>query len=240
MTLGEKIISKKINAYGFIYITTNLINGKKYIGQKKFDNKSRWISYLGSGSHLMKSIKKYGKQNFHRDIVDIGYSGDELNRLEYKWIKDLDAVKSEYFYNKIEGGDVPKALTRKNGIKIMCISSGEIFLTLTEASLYCGVSVEKIKNTFKKKHSKKNFANEALIFRIINNINDKLCCLCGCLLCGDKSIVCKKCSCSMYENSKYVNNKKNKPIIKCKECGTLIIKSSNVRVRCFTCSKKHK
>jgi len=66
-----------INPYGFIYITTNMINGKRYIGQKIFSGK--WKSYLGSGVVLLKAIKKYGRQNFNRNIVDIAYSFDELD-----------------------------------------------------------------------------------------------------------------------------------------------------------------
>lgn len=44
--------------YGYIYITTNLVNGKKYIGRHKsevFDE-----SYKGSGLLLSRSIDKYG------------------------------------------------------------------------------------------------------------------------------------------------------------------------------------
>lgn len=66
--------------YGFIYITTNLIDGKRYIGQKKFD--SYWKSYLGSGKHLREAVKKYGKENFSRNIVAIAYSKEELDDAE--------------------------------------------------------------------------------------------------------------------------------------------------------------
>lgn len=48
--MGE---TKNNNFYGFIYITTNLINGKKYIGQKKGYNDT----YLGSGKILKLAIK---------------------------------------------------------------------------------------------------------------------------------------------------------------------------------------
>ena len=44
--------------YGYIYVTTNLINGRKYIGQHakpEFDE-----SYYGSGTALKPAIKKYG------------------------------------------------------------------------------------------------------------------------------------------------------------------------------------
>ncbi|MCR1933536.1 NUMOD3 domain-containing DNA-binding protein [Clostridium tepidum] len=91
-----------INPYGFIYITTNMINGKRYIGQKKF--REKWQLYLGSGVALKNAIKKYGRENFNRDIVDIAYSSDELNDLEIKWIENYKAYESDDFYNIADGG----------------------------------------------------------------------------------------------------------------------------------------
>ena len=90
--------------YGFIYITTNLIDGKRYIGQKKFD--SYWKSYLGSGKHLREAVKKYGKENFSRNIVAIAYSKEELDDAEISIIKFLGADKSRDYYNIAEGGCV--------------------------------------------------------------------------------------------------------------------------------------
>ena len=56
--------------YGFIYITTNHINGKKYIGQKRYDKNNKWKSYLGSGIHLKRAINKYGADNFSKEIIE--------------------------------------------------------------------------------------------------------------------------------------------------------------------------
>ena len=94
--------------YGFIYITTNMINGKRYIGQKKFEfgtqNEKRWESYLGSGALIKKAIKKYGKKNFYKDIVAIAYSKEELDELEKEWVYNYNADISDDFYNIAEGG----------------------------------------------------------------------------------------------------------------------------------------
>ena len=49
--------------YGYIYKTTNLLNNKIYIGQKK-SNEFLHEKYLGSGKYLLNSIRKHGKENF--------------------------------------------------------------------------------------------------------------------------------------------------------------------------------
>lgn len=95
--------TNELRPYGFIYITTNLINGKRYIGKKKYSG--CWKSYLGSGIELQAAIKKYGKENFAREIIDEATSYDELNEKEKYWIRHFDAIHSDQFYNIAAGGD---------------------------------------------------------------------------------------------------------------------------------------
>ena len=90
--------------YGFIYMTINLVNNKKYIGQKKIDENYKWKNYLGSGSSLKKDIAKYGRENFRRTVLAYGENAEELNELEIKFIKEHDAVNDREFYNLVEGG----------------------------------------------------------------------------------------------------------------------------------------
>lgn len=49
-----------------IYKTTDLINGKIYVGQ---DSKYK-ETYLGSGSLIYRSIRKYGRENFKKEILE--------------------------------------------------------------------------------------------------------------------------------------------------------------------------
>lgn len=89
--------------YGYIYITTNLINNMKYIGQHKADKLDE--SYYGSGSLITKAIKKYGKDNFKIEIIEWCNSKKELNDCEIFWINKYDALNSRNFYNLTPGGD---------------------------------------------------------------------------------------------------------------------------------------
>ena len=91
--------------YGFIYITTNHINGKRYIGQRKYDKQGKWKDYLGSGVVLSKAITKYGIENFSKEIIEECNSKKELNEREKYWISYYNAVNSNDFYNIASGGD---------------------------------------------------------------------------------------------------------------------------------------
>lgn len=91
--------------YGFIYITTNLINGKQQIGKRKIKGNSEDNTYLGSGVILEKAIKKYGRENFKREIIAYAKTKGDLSQLERYYIWLADAVKSDMFYNIQEGGD---------------------------------------------------------------------------------------------------------------------------------------
>jgi group I intron endonuclease len=81
-------------------MTINLVNKKKYIG-KDVKNKK---SYLGSGVVLAKAIKKYGKDNFIKIVLEKCSNKQHLEEREKWWINFFDAVKSKDFYNMLDGG----------------------------------------------------------------------------------------------------------------------------------------
>jgi hypothetical protein len=51
----------------FVYLTTNLVNGKQYVGSHEGDITD---AYLGSGKNIIKAIKKYGKYNFKKELIE--------------------------------------------------------------------------------------------------------------------------------------------------------------------------
>jgi group I intron endonuclease len=87
--------------YGFIYLTTNIINGKKYIGMCKNTHRE---NYLGSGTLLKNAIEKYGRECFKREILQECLTFEELSIAEKYWIQKNDAVNDENFYNLTSGG----------------------------------------------------------------------------------------------------------------------------------------
>lgn len=98
----RNLISTIKQPYGYIYITTNLVTGKLYLGQhssKTLDN-----SYLGSGVVLKKAIQKYGANNFKCESIDWAKTKEELNQKEIWWIDVLGCVKSSQWYNVATGG----------------------------------------------------------------------------------------------------------------------------------------
>ena len=147
--------------YGFIYITTNHVNGKKYIGQKKYVK--GWEEYLGSGIHLKRAIKKYGASNFSREIIEECDSKEQLDIREIYWIDYYDAVNSKNYYNIANGGNggnttagysveekeahLKKSSLSKKGIinqgkynpnakRVICLNNMKIFDTCVDAAKY--------------------------------------------------------------------------------------------------------
>lgn len=78
-----------------IYKTTNLINGKFYIGQDSKNNPD----YYGSGLILNRAIDKYGRDNFKKETLEVCSSKEELNLREVFWIDKLNCE-----YNIAIGG----------------------------------------------------------------------------------------------------------------------------------------
>lgn len=88
-----------------IYRITNTINHKTYIGQHKYYN-SLLVedNYMGSGIHLKRAQKKYGIENFTKEIITIAMSQLEANVLEKYYIEKERKSNIYGCYNIADGG----------------------------------------------------------------------------------------------------------------------------------------
>ena len=100
--------------YGFVYIITNQITNKKYIGKKFFYSSktkqvkgkkkktkvpSDWQTYYGSNEDLKKDVIMHGKESFRREIVHLCKSKGVCGYLEAKEQFINEALESEDYYN---------------------------------------------------------------------------------------------------------------------------------------------
>ena len=86
--------------YHFTYKTTNLINGKYYLGM----HSTNFLNdgYLGSGKRLYYELKKYGKNNFQFEIIKYYNSRQDLI------LGEIDLISNDDLNN-------PNCLNLKNG-----------------------------------------------------------------------------------------------------------------------------
>ena len=100
--------------YGFVYIITNQVTGKKYIGKKFFYSSktkqvkgkkkkikvsSDWQTYYGSNEELKKDVIIHGRESFRREIVHLCKSKGVCGYLEAKEQFVNGALESEDYYN---------------------------------------------------------------------------------------------------------------------------------------------
>lgn len=87
----------------YIYKTINRINNLIYVGQSSKDSYAS-ESYLGSGAKLRRAIKKYGKENFTKEILEDNVEPSMLDEREIYWIEFYNSIDSSIGYNLTRGG----------------------------------------------------------------------------------------------------------------------------------------
>lgn len=91
--------------HNYVYKITNLLNNKIYIGVHSTDDLND--GYMGSGTAITNAIKKYGVENFKKEILVDFDTAEVAYRME-KMLVDEKFVKRKDTYNAIVGGIVGK------------------------------------------------------------------------------------------------------------------------------------
>lgn len=89
--------------HNYFYKITNLINGKFYYGIRSTDRDIINDFYLGSGIRITDAIKKYGKENFIKEIIADYPTRKEASDHE-RLAVTMDLVLDENCYNLRCGG----------------------------------------------------------------------------------------------------------------------------------------
>lgn len=94
---------------GYIYLITNKVNNKKYVGKTELSIKTRWKQHIKDSKKeqcetrpLYRAIRKYGQDNFSICKIDTGH-GNELSSKEQYWIQYYNTYEDGY--NATLGGD---------------------------------------------------------------------------------------------------------------------------------------
>jgi hypothetical protein len=120
---GQVVDHLPEDCVGFVYLITNNLNDRKYIGKKlaKFSKTtyktvklkngtkkkkkirskvdSDWQDYYGSSPNLTEDVNKLGKENFTREILYYCTSKAEASYIEAKEQFSRKVLESEEYYN---------------------------------------------------------------------------------------------------------------------------------------------
>lgn len=92
----------------FVYLVTNTVNGKRYVGKTKWSLSRRWKIHLrdaatGLGYALHRAIRKYGREAFLVEVVAEYDTEAEALGAEMRWIEHYETI-GERGYNMCRGG----------------------------------------------------------------------------------------------------------------------------------------
>jgi group I intron endonuclease len=116
--------------FGVVYLVTNLVNGKKYVGQTVTGVEKRWNDHV-SGAYkktprfsLQRAIVKYGRESFTVDIIAADVPREQLNLVERVWIKVYDSMHRSKGYNMLPGGTI--VMTEETRAKLSASLKGRV------------------------------------------------------------------------------------------------------------------
>lgn len=94
---------------GCVYLITNLLDDKMYVGQTWWNLPRRWQQHLyevdtRSTLYFHKAIRKHGRENFVAGVLAWADNQDELDKLETLWIAVLGTTNRRRGYNLTHGG----------------------------------------------------------------------------------------------------------------------------------------
>jgi group I intron endonuclease len=87
-----------------IYLITNLLNSKQYVGVTKFSLEERFLQHTKRGFFLTEAIQKYGEQKFSIKLIEEVKIPEQAYELEIFYIKEYN-TKAPNGYNLTDGGD---------------------------------------------------------------------------------------------------------------------------------------
>lgn len=133
--IGKPIEERRIDAgieryrYGIIYLLTNTVNGKKYVGQTVKPLDLRWQRHCWNCTYknnmpVDMAIRKYGRHSFTREVIAECYSQEELNEKEKHYVNELNTW-SPHGYN-LRAGDGMGAMSEQVKDKIRVSNTGKI------------------------------------------------------------------------------------------------------------------
>ena len=99
-----------------IYLITNQINGKKYVGQtSRTINRRFWEHANNKNSLIGQAIRKYGQENFTIEKIDMCGTVEQANELEQYYIALYNTITPNG-YNLTSGGQycIPSEETHQN------------------------------------------------------------------------------------------------------------------------------
>lgn len=87
-------------SFNCIYLWTNLVNGKKYVGQTKcFYNRMSQYKLGHFNKYMSNAITKYGLSNFDISILERDIEVESLDEREQYWMDYYQSYNQNYGYN---------------------------------------------------------------------------------------------------------------------------------------------